>query len=152
MTIDYLGFRLYSISKDSILCHGVCMIVVDGKCLEGVGVEPDIVVPFDVRFIAGRDLRLERAKDEMVKVIEASHLSLWENHKRVTTSCIKGFLLKCVINDTQWVTHDTVKPLVAVCHPLPLLHLFSAMIITYRNFHSKTLFGTLFANMNDKTA
>jgi len=85
------GEELYSISKDSILCYGVCMIVVDGKCLEGVGVEPDIVVPFDVRFSAGRDVQLERAKDEMVKVIEASHLSLWENHKRVTTSCMKGF-------------------------------------------------------------
>jgi len=35
------------------------MIVVDGKCLEGVGVEPDIVVPFDVRFAAGRDVQLE---------------------------------------------------------------------------------------------
>jgi len=31
------------------------MIVVDGKCLEGVGIEPDIVVPFDVRFAVGRD-------------------------------------------------------------------------------------------------
>jgi len=49
------------------------MIVVDGKCLEGVGVEPDIVVAFDVRFAVGRDVQLERAKDEMVKLIEASH-------------------------------------------------------------------------------
>ena len=108
------GEELNSIFKDSILCYGVYMIVVDGKCLEGVGVEPDIVVPFDVRFSAGRDVQLERAKDEMVKVIEASHLSLWENHKRVTTSCIKGFLLKCVINDTQWVMHDTVNSEVTV--------------------------------------
>ena len=45
----------YSISKDSILCYGVRMIFVDGKCLECVGVEPDIVVPFDVRFAVGRD-------------------------------------------------------------------------------------------------
>ncbi len=90
------------------------MIVVGGKYLEGVGVEPDIVVPFDMRFAAGRDVQFERAKDEMVKVIEASHLSLWENHKRVTTSCIKGFLLKCVIHDTHWVTHDTVNSEVTV--------------------------------------
>jgi len=68
------GEELYSTSKDSILCHGVCMIVVDGKCLEGVGVEPDIMVPFDVLFSAGRDFRSERAKDEIVKLIEASHL------------------------------------------------------------------------------
>jgi len=73
LTIDYLGFRLYSIFKDSILWYGVRMIVVDGKCLEGVGVEPDIVVAFDVRFAVGRDVQLERAKDEMVKLIEASH-------------------------------------------------------------------------------
>jgi len=65
------GGRKKRISKDSILYYGVCMIVVDGKRLEGVGVEPDIVVPFDVRFAAGRDVQLERAKDEIVRMIES---------------------------------------------------------------------------------
>ena len=59
------------ISQDSILYYSVCMKVVDGKHLEGVGVEPDIEVPFDIRFAAGKDIQLERAKDEMVKLIEA---------------------------------------------------------------------------------
>jgi carboxyl-terminal processing protease len=60
------------ISKDSILYYCVSMISIDGKRLESVGVEPDIVVPFDVRFAAGRDVQLERAKDEMVRLIETS--------------------------------------------------------------------------------
>ena len=49
------------------------MKVVDGKRLEGIGVEPDIEVPFDIRFAGGRDVQLEQAKDEMVKLIGASH-------------------------------------------------------------------------------
>ena len=65
------GGRWKRISKDSMLYYCVQMIVVDGKRLEGLGVEPDIEVAFDVRFAAGRDIQLERAKDEMVKLIEA---------------------------------------------------------------------------------
>ena len=49
------------------------MVVVDGKHLEGTGVEPDIEVPFDIRFAAGRDVQLERAKDEMVRLIESGY-------------------------------------------------------------------------------
>jgi carboxyl-terminal processing protease len=60
------------ISEESILLYGALMLIVDGKRLEGVGVEPDVEVPFDVRFAGGRDIQLERAKDEMVKLIEAS--------------------------------------------------------------------------------
>jgi len=65
------GGKKKRISKDSILYYGVCMIVVDGKRLEGVGVEPDIEVPFDIRFAGGKDIQLERAKDEMVRLIES---------------------------------------------------------------------------------
>ncbi|HUT28413.1 MAG TPA: S41 family peptidase [Sedimentisphaerales bacterium] len=64
--------RWKRISEDSILYYCAGMITVDGKRLEGVGVEPDIKVPFDVRLARGRDIQLERAKDEMVKLIEAS--------------------------------------------------------------------------------
>lgn len=59
------------ISEDSVLLHCTVMLVIDGERLEGVGVEPDIEVPFDIRFTAGKDIQLERAKDEMVKLIEA---------------------------------------------------------------------------------
>ncbi len=34
---------------------------VDGERLEGVGVAPDIEVPFDVRYANGRDPQLDRA-------------------------------------------------------------------------------------------
>jgi carboxyl-terminal processing protease len=58
------------ISEESMLLYCATMVIVDGKRLEGVGVEPDIEVPFDIRFAAGKDIQLERAKDEMVKLIE----------------------------------------------------------------------------------
>ena len=66
------GGRKKDISPDSFLYYGVGGMLIDGKRLEGVGVEPDIEVPFDIRFAAGKDTQLERAKDEMVKLIEAS--------------------------------------------------------------------------------
>jgi carboxyl-terminal processing protease len=61
------GGRPIRICKDSLLYLCVMMITVDGKPLEGVGVEPDIEVPFDLRFAAGRDLQLERAQEELAK-------------------------------------------------------------------------------------
>jgi carboxyl-terminal processing protease len=61
------GGRPIRICEDSFLYLCVMMITVDGKPLEGVGVEPDIKVPFDFRFAAGRDLQLERAKEELAK-------------------------------------------------------------------------------------
>ena len=65
------GGKKRQISEESFLYYGAYMLVVDGQNLEGVGVEPDVEVPFDVRFAAGKDIQLERAKDEMVKLIEA---------------------------------------------------------------------------------
>ena len=59
------------ISEESMLLYCAAMLVIDGKRLEGVGVEPDIHVPFDIRFAGGKDIQLERAKDEMVRLIEA---------------------------------------------------------------------------------
>jgi carboxyl-terminal processing protease len=58
------------ISEESMLLYGASMIVVDGKRLEGVGLAPDINVPFDIRFAGGKDIQLERAKDEMVRLID----------------------------------------------------------------------------------
>jgi len=66
------GGRKKRISQDSFLYYATCMNVIDGKRLEGVGIEPDIEVPFDIRFAAGRDIQLEQAKDEMVKLIMRS--------------------------------------------------------------------------------
>ena len=51
------------------------MKVVDGKRLEGKDVEPDTHVPFDIRFTAGNDIQLEKAKDEMVKLINTGALA-----------------------------------------------------------------------------
>lgn len=59
------------ICEESMLLYCAAMVVVDGRRLEGVGVDPDIEVPFDIRFAEGRDVQLERAKDEMVRLIES---------------------------------------------------------------------------------
>ena len=67
-----VGGRKKDISSDSFLYYGACDMLIDGKLLEGVGVEPDIEVPFDIRFAAGKDIQLERAKEEFVRLIEAS--------------------------------------------------------------------------------
>jgi carboxyl-terminal processing protease len=67
-----VGGRKKEISSDSFLFYGACDMLIDGKRLEGVGVEPDIEVAFDIRFAAGEDIQLQRAKEEMVRLIEAS--------------------------------------------------------------------------------
>jgi carboxyl-terminal processing protease len=66
-----VGGRKKEISSDSFLYYGACDMLIDGMRLEGVGVEPDIEVPFDIRFAAGKDIQLQRAKDEIVRLIEA---------------------------------------------------------------------------------
>lgn len=67
-----IGGKKREISSNSFLYYGAFNMLIDGKRLEGIGIEPDIEVPFDIRFAAGNDIQLERAKDEMVKLIEAS--------------------------------------------------------------------------------
>lgn len=47
----------------SLLWLAVMDATVDGERLEGVGVEPDVAVPFDPRYAGGADPQLERALD-----------------------------------------------------------------------------------------
>lgn len=51
----------FVLADGSLLFLAVRDVTVDGLRLEGVGVEPDTVVPFDVRYSAGADPQLERA-------------------------------------------------------------------------------------------
>ena len=67
------GGGLERISGDSLLLYCKWMKIIDGKRLEGIGVGPDIEVPFDIRFAGGRDTQLERAKNEIVRMIESGH-------------------------------------------------------------------------------
>ena len=64
------GGRLIRICDESVLYCCVSMITIDGKRLEGAGIEPDIEVPFDIRFAAGQDPQLDRAKEELVRLSE----------------------------------------------------------------------------------
>jgi len=51
------------LSDGALLWLAVMDAKVDGERLEGVGVEPDVPVPFDLRYAAGVDPQLERALD-----------------------------------------------------------------------------------------
>jgi len=89
-------------------------------------------------------------KNNVIPIIaEASHLLLWENHKRLTTSCIKGFLLKCVIHDTLWETCETINSEVKVT----MINSFGSQHYPLKQvtvFHLVcSSFGTLFANLYD---
>jgi len=64
--------RPIRVCEDSLLYLCVAMMTVDGKPLDGAGIEPDIEVPFDVRFAAGQDIQLERAKEELAKRVQGS--------------------------------------------------------------------------------
>lgn len=59
-----LGARGYLLPDDSLLEIPVAGVELDGKVLEGKGVEPDVAVPFDLRYAAGRDPQLDAAVDK----------------------------------------------------------------------------------------
>ncbi len=59
--------RGYILPDDSLLELAVADVFVDGGRLEGVGVTPDVSVPFEVRYAAGADPQLDAAVAEMAK-------------------------------------------------------------------------------------
>jgi len=62
-----LGGRPFVLKDGSLLMLAVSDVLVDGERLEGIGVEPDIVVPRELPYSAGRDPQLEAALDEAAR-------------------------------------------------------------------------------------
>jgi len=58
-----VGGQPFCLQDGSLLFLAVADASIDGERLEGVGVAPDIEVPFDVRYADGKDPQLERALD-----------------------------------------------------------------------------------------
>jgi len=62
------GGRAFPVGRDALLYLAVMDALVDGERLEGVGVEPDVTVPFELPFSAGadpqRDVALRLAASE----------------------------------------------------------------------------------------
>lgn len=61
----YLFGRPFCLYDRSLLLLAVSDARVDGERIEGVGVEPDVDVPFDFRYAAGKDAQLDRALEEL---------------------------------------------------------------------------------------
>jgi carboxyl-terminal processing protease len=59
--------RGFLLPDDSLLVVAVADVLVDGGRLEGKPVEPDIAVPFDLRYADGADPQLDAALGEMAK-------------------------------------------------------------------------------------
>jgi C-terminal processing protease CtpA/Prc len=59
----------YLLPDDSLLILAVTDVHVDGERLEGRGVDPDIVVPFDIRHAAGADPQMDAAMMEMARML-----------------------------------------------------------------------------------
>jgi len=62
-----LGGQPFVLRDGSLLMLATADVLVDGERLEGVGVEPDLVVPRVLPYSAGRDPQLEAALDEAAK-------------------------------------------------------------------------------------
>ena len=67
-----VGGRPFIMFDGSLLYLAVQDVRVDGRRLEGIGVEPDIVVPFDLRYSAGADPRLDRAIQVAAEQVQSS--------------------------------------------------------------------------------
>lgn len=64
---DVVAGHAYLLPDDSLLEIAVADVFVDGARLEGVGVEPDIFVPFDIPYAAGADPQLAAALDQVTR-------------------------------------------------------------------------------------
>jgi C-terminal processing protease CtpA/Prc len=64
-----LAGTTYLLPDDSLLLLAVSDVHVDGARLEGVGVSPDIAVPFDIRYANGADPQMDAALTEMSRVL-----------------------------------------------------------------------------------
>ncbi len=57
--------RGFMLPDDSLLVLAVSDVTVDGVRLEGKGVEPDVTVPFDIRYAGGKDPQLDAAMQRL---------------------------------------------------------------------------------------
>jgi carboxyl-terminal processing protease len=58
--------KAFLLSDGTLLYLARAEVLVDGERLEGVGVAPDVEVPFDIRYSAGSDPQLERAIETLL--------------------------------------------------------------------------------------
>ncbi|MCB9839135.1 MAG: peptidase S41 [Phycisphaeraceae bacterium] len=65
-----LAGRPFILSDGSLLYLAVADVLVDGERLEGVGVEPDVVVERDLPFCNGKDPQLDAAYDALLAEIQ----------------------------------------------------------------------------------
>ncbi len=61
-----LGGRVFVLSNKAILFLAVQDTKIDEVRLEGVGVEPDITVPMDIRYCQGKDVQIEAALAQLL--------------------------------------------------------------------------------------
>jgi len=56
---------VYCLDDGAVLYLASAAVTIDGEVLEGKGVAPDVTVPFDVRYAAGRDRQLDAALEAL---------------------------------------------------------------------------------------
>ena len=61
--------RAFRLTDNSLLLLAVADVRVDGERLEGAGVAPDIEVPYALPYAAGADPQLDRAVEEMRRIL-----------------------------------------------------------------------------------
>jgi carboxyl-terminal processing protease len=64
---DVVAGRGFLLPDDSLLVLAVADVLVAGERLEGNPVQPDIAVPFDIRYADGADPQFDAALDEMTR-------------------------------------------------------------------------------------
>lgn len=70
-----LGGRLFPLSNGDALFLAVQSCNIDGVNLEGIGVAPDIEIPFDIRYSTGCDTQLGKAIEYLVKQLASETIS-----------------------------------------------------------------------------
>ena len=69
-----LGGRLFPLSNGDVLYLAVQSCRIDGVNLEGVGVVPDMEVPFDLPYCAGQDAQLEKSIEYLAEKLKKTSI------------------------------------------------------------------------------
>lgn len=69
---EVLAGSLFVLSNKDMLFLAVNDSRVDGERLEGRGVPPDVYIPWDVRYMQGRDPRIAKAEELVAKMVAGS--------------------------------------------------------------------------------
>lgn len=98
-----VGGSPFLLPNGSLLYVAVVDLAVDGERLEGVGVAPDIAVPFPLPYAAGRDPQMDRALEEATGLARTDHSAvILFDIEANTVPCERLVPMRCLVVNGEY--------------------------------------------------